>query len=75
MGFQKKNEKHTKPVPLQDWNELRFVKVVDLCEEYFNDLNSSNFNESRDYDSGIVEAVIEVIYGKSALDWVNNKME
>ena len=48
--------------------------LISLCEEYFKDLESGDYNEDGDDGHYIFEEAVKMLYGKDVFDYINSKL-
>lgn len=55
-------------------NAPNLYKLISVCEEYLDFLESDDYYEDNDYDHYIYEAALEALYGEDVWLWINSHL-
>ena len=50
-----------------------FRGLIELCEDYVNDIDSGKTGEDSDYDGYIYESALEAVFGSEIFDWIKQR--
>ena len=65
-----------KPV-VRNLSEIDWFPLISLSKEYLDFLESEDYNEDNlsDYEHYIFESAVQLIFGRTVWDYIDNKME
>lgn len=67
----RKQPKTVKPTANENPN---FQKLIELCKNYVNDIESGKTGEDSDYDGYIYESALEAVFGDDVWVWLKDRI-